>query len=39
VEVFCAVLEASDDPQAEHATEGPLSRASQDGRVRDRLSV
>ena len=39
VEVFCAVLEASDDPQAEHATEGPLSRASQAGRGRDRLSV
>jgi diguanylate cyclase (GGDEF)-like protein len=39
VEVFCAAVEAPDDPQVEHASEGPLSRASQDGRVRDRLSV
>jgi two-component system, cell cycle response regulator len=39
VEVFCSAVEASDDTQVEHASEGPLSRASQDGRGRDRLSV
>jgi diguanylate cyclase (GGDEF)-like protein len=39
VEVFCTAVEASDDPQVEHASEGPLPRASPVGRGRDRLSV
>jgi two-component system cell cycle response regulator len=39
VEAFCAVLEAPDDTQVEHASEGPFSPASPAGRARDRLSI